>query len=87
MSTYLVAFLVSNFKTIRRQSERFKIDIEVSAREEAINNGEGNFALNEAGDIIDFYTEYFDIRYPLKKSSKITNLKCFKLSFCHMKFV
>ncbi len=69
MSTYLVAFLVSNFKTIKKQSEKYKIDIEVSARADAIDNDEGTFALNEASEIIDFFSDYFDIPYPLKKSS------------------
>ena len=47
MSTYLVAFVVSDFKTIFKNSTK-QIQVEVTARSEAINSGDGDFALNEA---------------------------------------
>ena len=69
MSTYLVAFVVSNFKSIKTKSPKHNIEIEIYARPDAIDAGEGEFGLNEASQIIDFFTDYFNISYPLKKSS------------------
>lgn len=70
MSTYLVAFVVSNLEKITQQSPRFNVTIEVYARPEAIQANEGDFGLKEAAEIIDYFSEYFNVPYPLKKSSK-----------------
>ena len=70
MSTYLVAYVVSNFNKKSMKSPKYNVDIEVAGRAEAINNGEGDFALSEAAEIIDYYSDYFQIEYPLNKSSK-----------------
>ena len=70
MSTYLIAFVVSDFKTIFKNSTK-QIQVEVAARSEAIDNGEGEFAMNEALEIIDFFAEYFNTKYPLKKLTNI----------------
>jgi aminopeptidase N len=72
MSTYLVAFVISDFTHINKTSVE-DVLIEVAARPEAIENNEGEFALKEAADIIDFFVEYFDTKYPLPKSSNISN--------------
>ena len=45
MSTYLVAFVVSNFKSITKFSPIKGIKVDVVARPNAIDDGEGNFAL------------------------------------------
>ena len=68
MSSYLVAFVVSNFEMIQDVTTN-GIDIEVAGRPEAINNGDGEFALDEAKNIIEFFENYFNVPYPLKKSS------------------
>lgn len=68
MSTYLVAYIVSNFKKISMKSPKYGVEIEVAGRPEAIDNGEGDFALKEAAEIIDYYSDYFNISYPLQKS-------------------
>ena len=68
MSTYLVAFVVSKFEKINGTTPKGVI-VEVAARPDAIRNGEGDYALGEAMKIIDFYADYFNISYPLKKSS------------------
>lgn len=44
MSTYLVAFVIANFKSIKTISTK-GIDIEVAARVDAIDAGEGQHAL------------------------------------------
>jgi aminopeptidase N len=69
MSSYLVAFVVSNFKSVKATSPRYNVEVEVYGKKEAIESGYGDFALNETCRIIDFYSDYFNVRYPLKKSS------------------
>lgn len=74
MSTYLVAFVISDFTMINKTSNA-GVKIEVAARPESIENNEGQFGLDEAADIIDFFVNYFDTEYPLPKSSNISILK------------
>ena len=74
MSTYLVAFVISDFKKKGGVSKN-GIIVEVAGRPEYIDNGYGAYALNETKEIIDFHAEYFDVPYPLDKSS---NLNVFK---------
>ena len=69
MSTYLVAFVISDFDKESAFSKK-GILVEVAGRAEAINNGDGSFALNEAMEIIDFFSDYFNVSYPLEKLSK-----------------
>lgn len=71
MSSYLVAFVVSNLKKIEKKSPKYGVTIEVVGKPESIDNGDGEFALNEAAEIIDYYSDYFNIPYPNAKSSKI----------------
>lgn len=69
MSTYLIAYAVTDFKNVSTVSDTGVL-IEVAARPDAIENDEGDFALQEAADIIDFFAEYFGVEYPLEKSSE-----------------
>ena len=69
MSTYLVAFVVSNFKKTEMKSPKYGVDIAVAGRPAAIDAGEGELALSEAAQIIDFYSDYFGVEYPMVKSS------------------
>lgn len=69
MSTYLIAYAITDFTQIEAISAT-GVKIEVSARPKAISDGDGDFALQEATDIIDFFAGYFDVPYPLDKSSK-----------------
>jgi aminopeptidase N len=68
MSTYLVAFVLSDFKSISMLSPK-GIRIEVVAKPQSIDAGEGDYSLNEAAQIIDFFDNYFDVPYPLEKLS------------------
>ncbi|ORX53906.1 hypothetical protein BCR36DRAFT_323349 [Piromyces finnis] len=63
MSTYLVAFIVSNFKSITKSNKG--IDISVYARPEQIESTE--YALEVATKILRFYESTYDIPYPLPK--------------------
>uniref|UniRef100_A0A8C9V2P5 Aminopeptidase n=1 Tax=Scleropages formosus TaxID=113540 RepID=A0A8C9V2P5_SCLFO len=62
MSTYLVAFLVSDFVSISKTSLH---GISVYTEPEKISQAE--FALDAAVKLLDFYEDYFDIPYPLPK--------------------
>lgn len=68
MSTYLVAFVVSDFKKIETTSA-LGVKIEVAAKPQSIDNGEGDFSLAEAALYIDYFARYFNLEYPLNKSS------------------
>jgi len=71
MSTYLVAFVVSNFKRIIKYSPKYNIEIQVVARPDAIKNNEGEYALHEAAEIIDYFVDYFNVSYSLNHSGKL----------------
>lgn len=68
MSTYLVAYVIAEFDSRFTTSSK-NILVEVAARPEAISNSDGHFALEEAADILDFFENYFNVPYPLPKSS------------------
>jgi len=71
MSTYLVAFSISNFKSIKTKSIKHGIEVEVAARPESIDNHEGEYALKKASLILDYFTDYFQVEYPLPKSTQV----------------
>ncbi len=68
MSTYLLAFLVGNFERI---STTTKNGVEVGVYTTAGKQHQGQFALETAAKILDFYTNYFGIPYPLPKLDMI----------------
>ncbi|XP_051548711.1 aminopeptidase Ey-like [Myxocyprinus asiaticus] len=69
MSTYLLAFIVSDFGSIEKDDKNPQIRI--FARQEAINAGQGQYALNVTGPILRFFEIYFNATYPLLKSDQI----------------
>ena len=69
MSTYLVAFIVSNYKSINKLS-KYNISVEIAAKPESVDNGECEYALEESIKIIDFFVDYFNVSYPMPKSSQ-----------------
>uniref|UniRef100_A0A8C2HTU8 Aminopeptidase n=1 Tax=Cyprinus carpio TaxID=7962 RepID=A0A8C2HTU8_CYPCA len=64
MSTYLVAFIVSDFQSISKKSQH-GVEISVYTVPEKISQAE--YALSTAVTLLDFYDDYFDIPYPLPK--------------------
>ncbi|KAM8960792.1 endoplasmic reticulum aminopeptidase 1 [Pelodytes ibericus] len=64
MSTYLVAFIISDFKSISQVTDH-GIKISIYATPEKID--QGAYALQAAVKLLDFYEEYFNIPYPLPK--------------------
>ncbi|XP_030623158.1 aminopeptidase N-like [Chanos chanos] len=69
MSTYLLAFIVSDFGHI--QSNADGLLIRIFARKAAIDAGQGEYALNKTGPILKFFEEYYNAAYPLPKSDQI----------------
>ncbi|KTG44013.1 hypothetical protein cypCar_00025758 [Cyprinus carpio] len=66
MSTYLLAFIVSDFVFIEQNIEN--LQIRIFARQEAINAGQGQYALSVTGPILKFFEKYYNVPYPLPKS-------------------
>lgn len=64
MSTYLVAFIVSDFKSISKVTNR-GVKISVYAVPHKID--QAVYALDAAVKLLEFYEEYFHIPYPLPK--------------------
>ncbi|MBN3324172.1 ERAP1 aminopeptidase, partial [Atractosteus spatula] len=64
MSTYLVAFIVSDFLSVSKMSQH-GVKISVYTVPEKIDQAE--FALEAAARLLDFYEDYFNIPYPLPK--------------------
>ncbi|XP_034437011.1 aminopeptidase N-like isoform X1 [Hippoglossus hippoglossus] len=70
MSTYLLAFIVSDFVSIQSNLNN-NLLIRIWARKTAIDDGQGDYALNVTGPILQFYEHYYNASYPLSKSDQI----------------
>ncbi|XP_056268750.1 aminopeptidase N-like isoform X2 [Pseudoliparis swirei] len=70
MSTYLLAFIVSDFVNIKSTQNK-NLLIRIWARRKAIDSRQGEYALNVTGPILRFYEQYFNTTYPLSKSDQI----------------
>ncbi|KAG7221274.1 hypothetical protein INR49_017339 [Caranx melampygus] len=64
MSTYLVAYIVSDFLSVSKTTQH-GVKITIYAVPEKIN--QTAYALDAAVKLLDFYDDYFDIPYPLPK--------------------
>uniref|UniRef100_A0A8C4HVL6 Aminopeptidase n=1 Tax=Dicentrarchus labrax TaxID=13489 RepID=A0A8C4HVL6_DICLA len=64
MSTYLLAFIVSDFLSNSLQ-------VRIWARRKAIADRQGDYALSVTGPILQFYEHYYNATYPLSKSDQI----------------
>ncbi|NXC97425.1 AMPN Aminopeptidase, partial [Certhia familiaris] len=69
MSTYLLAFIVSQFSYVQSNSERTLIRI--WGRPSAIKQGQGDYALNVTGSILSFFEGHYNTAYPLPKSDQV----------------
>ncbi|KAF4111502.1 aminopeptidase N isoform X1 [Onychostoma macrolepis] len=70
MSTYLVAFVVSDFKYINAKDKK-GILVRIWARKKAIDDGQGDYALKITQPILEFFEKYYNTSYPLSKSDQI----------------
>ncbi|KAG9332342.1 hypothetical protein JZ751_015349 [Albula glossodonta] len=69
MSTYLLAFIVCDFKYITSPMGSDNVLIRIWARRKAIEEGQGDYALRVTGPILKFYESYYNATYPLSKSA------------------
>uniref|UniRef100_A0A9J8CSE3 Alanyl (membrane) aminopeptidase a n=1 Tax=Cyprinus carpio carpio TaxID=630221 RepID=A0A9J8CSE3_CYPCA len=67
MSTYLIAFVVSDFKYISAKDKKGVL-VGIWARKKAIEDGQGNYALKITQPILEFFEKYYNTSYPLSKS-------------------
>ncbi|PIO38247.1 hypothetical protein AB205_0045030 [Aquarana catesbeiana] len=68
MSTYLVAFIVSDFKFISQVTNR---GVKISVYTVPHKIEQATYALGAAVKLLDFYEEYFRIPYPLPKQGTV----------------
>lgn len=65
MSTYLVAFIVSDFEMLKSESGKFR----VWARSEAVQ--QARYTLDIGPKILRYYEDYFKIKFPLPKMDSV----------------
>lgn len=68
MSTYLVAFIICDYKYINNQTER---GVSVSVYTPPPFISQASFALKTATHILNFFEDFFGISYPLPKLGKV----------------
>ena len=66
MSTYLVAFVLTDFQCITNYTHNH-IRVSVCGRPEAMNKGEGDFALYVATYVLTYFEQTYNVSYPLSK--------------------
>ncbi|KAI5101265.1 aminopeptidase N, partial [Silurus meridionalis] len=71
MSTYLVAFIVCEFTHTSKQKDSMDVMVRIWARKNAIEEGQGDYALNITQPILEFFEKYYNASYPLSKSDQI----------------
>ncbi|CAL9697081.1 unnamed protein product [Knipowitschia caucasica] len=69
MSTYLLAYIVSDYDNVNTTIDN--VMIRIFARKSAILAGQGDYALNITGPILKYFEEYYNSSYPLPKSDQI----------------
>ncbi|XP_042331729.1 aminopeptidase N [Sceloporus undulatus] len=69
MSTYLLAFIVSQFDYV--DANQNGTLIRIWGRPKAIVEGQGGYALNVTGPILSFFERHYNTPYPLSKSDQV----------------
>ncbi|XP_028017811.2 aminopeptidase N [Balaenoptera acutorostrata] len=70
MSTYLLAYIVSEFTSVETSAPN-SVQVRIWARPNATAQNHGIYALNVTGPILNFFAHHFDTPYPLPKSDQI----------------
>lgn len=65
MSTYLVAFIVSDFANVSKE------DHSVFAKSSLIEEGRGDYALEIGVDTLSYLEEYTNVSYPIDKMYQV----------------
>lgn len=69
MSTYLVAYMVSDFVAIESDSRDDEVKFKILARKDAIDQTE--LAKNAGPLVLKYYEDYFDEKFPLSKQDMV----------------
>ncbi|XP_047453445.1 aminopeptidase Ey-like [Mugil cephalus] len=69
MSTYLLAMVISDYSYL--ETTQGDTLVRIWARRKAIELGQGDYALNVTGPVLDFFQSYYNVPYPLSKSDQI----------------
>ncbi|XP_010570630.1 PREDICTED: aminopeptidase N [Haliaeetus leucocephalus] len=69
MSTYLLAFIVSQFSYVHKSSGH--VQIRIWGRPKAIAEGQGSYALQVTGPILSFFEKHYNTAYPLPKADQV----------------
>ena len=69
MSTYLLAFVICDFKKVTKLTPTNNISVSVIAAPGKID--QTAFALEVAVNLTDYYEQYFGVKYPLPKQDLI----------------
>jgi len=69
MSTYLVAYMVSDFAYIKADSGDNEVEFRIIARKDAANQTE--LANNLGPKVLKYYEDYFDEKFPLSKQDMV----------------
>lgn len=69
MSTYLVAYMVSDFAYIESDGESDDVKFRIIARKDAVNQTE--LAKNAGLLVLKYYEDYFDEKFPLSKQDMV----------------
>ncbi|KAM9124594.1 aminopeptidase N [Pangshura tecta] len=73
MSTYLLAFIVSQFEAVEAMQDN--VLIRIWGRPQAIAAGQGDYALSVTGPILKFFENHYNTTYPLPKSGECQGQK------------
>ncbi|KAE8618156.1 hypothetical protein XENTR_v10009290 [Xenopus tropicalis] len=72
MSSYLVAFIVSEFEAVGDPGNATVTGVQIWGRKKAIQDeNQGEYALSVTKPILDFFAEYYRTPYPLPKSDQV----------------
>ncbi|XP_053320870.1 aminopeptidase N-like [Spea bombifrons] len=72
MSTYLVAFIVSQFSSTGDPGNSTTTGVQIWGRKKAIEDEkQGEYALSISKPILDYFAKYYDTPYPLPKSDQV----------------
>ncbi|XP_070619155.1 aminopeptidase N [Erythrolamprus reginae] len=69
MSTYLLAFIVSEFQKVSTTENNTLIQI--WGRPKSIQDGQGNYALNVTYPILNFFEQQYNVPYPLPRLDQV----------------
>lgn len=69
MSTYLVAYMVSDFAYIESNDEKDDVKFRIIARKDAVDQTE--LAKNAGPLVLKYYEDYFDEKFPLSKQDMV----------------